>query len=113
MQRPRVVVVVKTLVLAALLAAAVVATLRSQDSRSVQAIRPESGQRAPSVGPASNPTATPGDRRCGQALINDWYGDGRLAAPYSGRCYSAALNLLPDDGARESVTIAYRTRVQR
>ena len=37
-----------------------------------------------------------GERACGHTVLEDW-SDGRLDAIYSGPCYLAALEAMPDD----------------
>jgi hypothetical protein len=56
---------------------------------------------------------TAGERACGRTVLEDW-SDGRLDATYSGPCYLAALEGMPEDlraytTARDDITRALQT----
>lgn len=53
----------------------------------------------PSLGAYSEEPSSDLTRACGDAILRDWFDNGRIDLLYGPRCYGAALNLLPEDGA--------------
>jgi hypothetical protein len=60
--------------------------------------------------------AAANDRSCGQQVIDDWYGDGRVDGTYPLHCYRDAIKKLPEDvvvysSAKEDIERALANRV--
>lgn len=74
--------------LGSLAAFALVESINDTDSR--RAVRPVD----------ANPQEPPSGlvRKCGHAVITDWFDNGRIDLVYDAGCYGAALSLLPEDG---------------